>query len=115
MVKWNINNCKYLSIVFWNVQGIKSKVFNKLDDPIHVFINELQKHHIPVIGLQETHGNSKFNIDIEGFCTYQVNRPKSGNKCHGGIAILHAGITFYPDKCYAIVCECLKIRLLFHS
>ena len=74
----------HLSIATWNIHGIKSKELNKLDDT--TFIDEIRKHHI--IALQETHCTPDSFIHVDGYHTFQVNRPLSGNKAHGGLAFL---------------------------
>jgi len=75
---------RHISIASWNMQGTGNSIMKKIDDP--QFISEITKHHI--IGLVETHTCHGNYIKINGYHTFQVNRPKSGNACHGGIAIL---------------------------
>jgi exonuclease III len=74
----------HVSIACWNVHGIKTRTRNKLDDAL--FINEINQHQI--IGLVETHSTDTNDIHCEKYYTVQVNRPRSGKKEHGGIAIL---------------------------
>ena len=74
----------YVSIGFWNVHGIKTHTHNKLDDTL--FIHEINQHQI--IGLVETHSTDTNDIQCENYYTLQINRPRSGKKGHGGIAIL---------------------------
>ena len=71
---------RYLSIASWNIQGINYKTHSTPDQKIHV----------------------------DGYCTYQVNRPKSGKSYHGGIAILvrdylRKGITYSKSSSQDIV------------
>jgi len=79
----------HISVASWNIQGIKSKELNKVEDC--KFISEIKKHHI--VALQETHCSPNNYIQIDGYCTHQLNRPLSGKKAHGGIAFLtgHSG------------------------
>jgi exonuclease III len=74
----------HISIASWNIQGIKSKEFNKITDPI--FIREIQKHHI--IALQETHCLPESHIHVKGYHPFLVNRLPSRHKAHGGQAFL---------------------------
>ena len=99
----------HLSIASWNVQGLLNKEGIKTEDPF--FVNEIKKHHI--VALQETHSVSYMSIIVPGYYSYQVSRPKSGNKAHGGIAILvrddlRAGVKFYPAEISDILWVCLK-------
>jgi exonuclease III len=66
----SLHHISHLSIASWNVQGLKSKEFNKINDT--QFVHEIQKHHI--IALQETHTSGDMNININGYYTYQVCR-----------------------------------------
>jgi len=91
----NLYNISHLSVASWNVQGLGSKVTDQ------TFLNEIRKHHI--LALVETHCTSDMHIAIEGYYTYQVNRSKTGNKAHGGIAFivkneLRPGIKFYSAQ-----------------
>ena len=108
-------NCSYLSVSSWNVQGLRSNELNKLNDP--EFLNEIKNHHI--IGLCETHSSADQHINVDGFFTFQINRPKSGNKRHGGIAILvrneiRQGVKFYAGKTNDIAWICLR-KEFFHT
>ena len=76
-----------MSLASWNVQGLKSKSLDKCNCP--TFMSEIRKHHI--ISIQETHCSPDTYIKIPGYQVHQMNRPKSGNKKHGGIAILVKG------------------------
>ena len=115
MMKTNLYNCSYLSIVSWNVQGIRSLEMNKMNDPL--FLKEIEKHHI--IGLCETHSDANTHINVDGFSAFQINRDKSGKKSHGGIAILvrkeiSSGVKFLKARTNDMAWVCLK-KDFFHT
>ena len=70
----------YLSVASWNVRGIQSQNFSKLDD--ETFLKEISKHDI--IALQETHMKLDMHFHIPGYIVYQANRPQA----HGGVAFV---------------------------
>ena len=93
----------YLSIAFWNIDGVvyvlNNKRFSKLDVP--EVIDNITKHEI--ICLAETHCGYDANISLEGYSTVNNVRPKSpkAKKFSGGLAFLvkdniKNGISFIP-------------------
>ena len=75
----------YLSIASWNVNGLKSQLYdNKSICPD--FIKEIESHHI--VSLLETHCAPNEYFQIDGYVVHQSNRQKSGNVSHGGISVL---------------------------
>ena len=89
-----------ISICSWNAQGIANKLGCKLEDDrvIKVF-----KQH-DIVCLTETHC-VEYDINIPGFCSFQINRPKvkKARKGSGGIVVLvkkelRKGVTFIKSK-----------------
>ena len=89
-----------ISICSWNAQGIANKLGCKLEDDrvIKVF-----KQH-DIVCLTETH-RVEYDINIPGFCSFQINRPKvkKARKGSGGIVVLvkkelRKGVTFIKSK-----------------
>ena len=90
-----MRSIRSISHLSWNIEGLGNKLYDKC------VIDKIRKHHI--VALLETHGNAHTHIAIECYYTYQANRPKSGKKLHGSIAILvkqelRPGIKFYPAQ-----------------
>ena len=89
-----------ISICSWNAQGIANKLGCKLEDDrvIKVF-----KQH-DIVCLTETHC-VEYDINIPGFCSFQIIRPKvkKARKGSGGIVVLvkkelRKGVTFIKSK-----------------
>lgn len=75
----------FLSICSWNVGGLISKSYNKLEDP--EFIKQINSYDIAF--LSETHTGFETHIGLDGFQHIQVCRPVSrNNRYYGGLAIL---------------------------
>ena len=75
------------SVIHWNIEGIMSREFgNKIKQP--ELLNILNKYDI--IALTETHANQDILINLPGYSSIQVNRPKHhrARKHSGGLAIL---------------------------
>ena len=90
-----------LSIGAWNVNGIKSQIQNKLGN--NQFNEKLSKHDI--VCLIETHAGPDTVIQMKGYHTFQVNRPRSTGALRnsGGLAILvkksiKKGVKFYNSS-----------------
>ena len=81
------NHCERFRIRLgsWNVQGLKTKTHEKLDD--YCFVNCLKQ--FDIIGLMETHANEDSNSELDGYVTYQKLRKKirRAKKCSGGITV----------------------------
>lgn len=77
-----------LNVCSWNVRGIykKTEKYNKLED--NDFTEQLKNYDI--IGLVETHCGPDDQIHLDGYYSFQLNRPKlkSAKKYSGGIALL---------------------------
>lgn len=74
-----------LSMCFWNVGGLKSKLYDKTQDIS--FIKNISQHDI--VFLAETHLGYCDTIHIEGFHYFPVCRPiSSNNRFFGGLAVL---------------------------
>ena len=104
-----------LKITCWNVNGLyrKSSDYCKLED--EGFLDSVLGYDI--IGLVETHAAPEDNISLEGYHTFQVNRPKHkrAHKLSGGLAVLikkdiKKGITLARSGMFAIW---LKVDRLF--
>ena len=75
-----------ISVGAWNINGIKSRLGNKLEDcEVHDAISKQD-----IVILTETHTDGNDNIFIENFTTYNFSRPKNkaAIRNSGGIAIL---------------------------
>ena len=90
-----------LSIGAWNVNGIKSQTQSKLGNS--QFNEKLKKHDI--VCLTETHAGPDTIIQVKGYHTFQVNRPRAtgATRSSGGLAILvnksiHKGVKFYHSS-----------------
>lgn len=77
---------RHISICTWNINGIRSRLGNKLEDTS--VSEKLRKHDIII--LIETHAGATDNIILKDFMTYSFTRPRSkgAKKSSGGIAIL---------------------------
>ena len=85
MGHYSRKSSSFISICSWNVGGIISKSYNKLNDSN--FIKELSSYDI--VFLSETHTGFDTRIDIEGFQHVQICRPIStNNRYYGGLALL---------------------------
>jgi exonuclease III len=76
-----------ISVASWNVNGIKSKTWDKGDDP--EFIAEIFNHDI--VCLSETHSGPDYSINIPGYCTVDSkSRPqcKKNNRFYGGMILI---------------------------
>jgi hypothetical protein len=91
-----------IKMAFWNVEGLNQ---NSISPKVEAseFIELLNKH--DVIGLAETHCDDNDYIQVEGFCTFKLCRPRSKkiNRNFGGIAVLYRkeiekGVTFLEHK-----------------
>ena len=90
-----------LKMCHWNVEGLKDQVHGiKTNNP--AFQQEITN--FDVIALTETHANADKTIDLEGYTSFQVNRPRHvrAKKDSGGIAILvksslRSGIAFHSS------------------
>ena len=74
-----------LSIASWNVNGLSSKVINKLEDPdLH---REINQHH--VVCLSETHLGPEAPFNLDGYHVVQNNRKvcPTNNRYYGGLAL----------------------------
>ena len=97
----------YLKIIHWNIEGNASQEFgHKVSHP--QFQSIVQGYDI--IALTETHASPDMHIDIPGFVSYQINRPKhaKARKHSGGIAVLvkqyiRSAITFLQSESKDIV------------
>lgn len=75
----------FISICSWNVGGLISRTFNKLNDPC--FRKEISPYDI--VFLCETHTGFDTQIDIDGFQHIPICRPVStNNRYYGGLALL---------------------------
>jgi exonuclease III len=95
-----------LSIACWNVNGLKGKSFNKLED--QTFMNELTQHDL--IGLIETHMSADDKVDINGYYSVSVTRTKlrKARRHSGGITVLikenvRPGIKIIEQSCPELV------------
>ena len=85
MNNYSGNTTSFISICSWNVGGLVSKSFNKLNDAN--FRKELTSYDI--IFLSESHTGFETHIDLEGFQHFQICRPMSrNNRYYGGLALL---------------------------
>lgn len=75
-----------LSFCVWNVGGLISKSYNKIQD--ENFIKEIKDYDIVL--LTETHLGYNSQINIENFKYYPICRSKSSNaRFYGGLGILN--------------------------
>ena len=75
----------FISICSWNVDGLISKSYNKMNDPS--FVNELTAYDITF--LSETHTGLENHIDVEGFQHIPICRSIArNNRYYGGLAVL---------------------------
>jgi exonuclease III len=97
---------KLLNIACWNVNGLKSKNFNKLED--QTFLSEITQHDI--IGLIETHAAPTDIVHISGYQSVSVTRTKikKARKHSGGIVVyikdyLRPGVKVIEQTCSELV------------
>jgi hypothetical protein len=97
---------RLLNIGCWNVNGLKSKNFNKLED--QTFLNEITQHDI--IGLIETHAAPTDIVNISGYQSVSVTRTKikKARKHSGGIVVyiknyLRPGAKIIEQTCSELV------------
>ena len=75
-----------LKLCFWNIGGIKSKIFDKSKDPN--FLSEIKD--FDIVFLAETHVGYEDNISFPDFRYFPICREKSKNGRHfGGLGILY--------------------------
>ena len=97
----NINEV-FLKLIHWNIEGLKSKNGIKLKLKNPTFLSQIKG--CDIIGLTETHDTGDGICELDGYKSFQSNRPKSekANKGSGGVAILvkndvKRGCTFYKS------------------
>lgn len=91
---------KGLSIGCWNINGLQSKLQNKIEDPI--FMRAIKG--LDIFALVETHTNENSDIDIPGYFCHHVYRQRNtrATRDHGGIAVyvrntLTEGVNFIKN------------------
>ena len=67
-----VSTQKCLKICHWNLNGYKNNEGSKLDDVM--FLKCIQG--FDIIGLTETHTDNVSYLKLNGYKTYQINRPK---------------------------------------
>ena len=107
-----VKKLNFIKSLHGNVEGINSRIFGqKSDNP--VFRQIIANYDI--IGLTVTHTNVDTHINIPGYHTYQVCRPRHNKtkKNSGGLAVLvknslRDGVSFMQSSCRDIVWAKLK-------
>ena len=79
------SNTHALSIAAWNVNGLASRTYSKLDD--EDFCNEIRKHDL--VCLLETHMGPESSADIAGYHPVPRHRNKcvTNNRYYGGMIL----------------------------
>jgi exonuclease III len=95
-----------LSVACWNINGIKGKSYNKLED--ETCVHELSQHDL--IGVIETHMSKDDSVHISGYYSVSVTRTKlrTARKHSGGITVLireslRPGIKVIEQSCSELV------------